>query len=183
MAEQTLTRKTERDIFVLVRLGRKKNAQVGQSGMSHNYLIKNAAFIPLTNAPAAIDVASAIAAIMAMTHAVCPLPKPEALAANCGTVTHNLISHTVAARVAVPITSVRITVGTSEKRSSFSLNSLRRTASEREVMIARIKKATRVITARSTAKPSTSAKSGWPSKPQPLLEEQDGPKRISVAKI
>src|SRR6266851_2606956 len=53
---------------------------------------------PLVNAPAVTTVETAIAAMMAITHAVCPLPRPEPLAANCGASTHKRIVQIAVAR-------------------------------------------------------------------------------------
>src|SRR5258708_21328360 len=73
---------------------------------------------PLVNAPAVTTVETAIAAMMAITHAVCPLPRPEPLAANCGASTHKRIVQMAVATVAVAIARTGRQMGARAKPST-----------------------------------------------------------------
>src|ERR1700737_4454026 len=120
-----------------------------------NYPVRLAKTIsPFLRAVADSVVAKAIARTMAITHAVWPLPRPTLLAANCGATIHRLATQKAAAMVAHAMIRVVIATGSRPKRSMVSLNSLRKTAWESEVVMARMTNTKSVTTPRIAAKPS-----------------------------
>ena len=124
--------------------------------------------------------AKAIASTMAAIHAVCPLPRPELLAANCGATIHRLAAQKAAAMVAHPMMSVVIATGNSAKRSMLSLNSLRKTACESEVVVASMKNTTSVTAQRIAAKQSMITIRGCEATHTPGVQSCAGLKMASV---
>jgi hypothetical protein len=137
---------------------------------------------PLVNAPMVTTVETAIAAMKAITHTVCPSPRPEPLAANWGASTHKRIVQMAAATVEVAIAKAMMPMGTRANRGIRVPNSLRNTASESDVLIASTTKIPRVILLTRMAKSSTRSNGGCPAIQPFVAVHGGGPKIYCVAK-